>query len=140
MGTGVVAGPDRFARGFSGGAFLVIGACFSVGGGACPGRVIGGRQTMKQFCGGGAGLRTDGDEDDGPEGVVDDVEELDWLLLEELDALRFASGIGLVGITPVAYAPAQPSTLATYSIERLYRRTAATRVPSAMMSATPAQR
>lgn len=76
---------------------------------------------MKQSCGGGPGRRVDGGAEVG--GADGELEGLDDELLgfffDVLDASRLASGTGLVGITPVAYALAQVSTLTTYSIERL---------------------
>lgn len=69
------------------------------------------------------------DGEDGRDGELDD----------ELDGGRI-SGIGVVGITPVAYAAAQASTFCAYAREWLYRMTAATLLLSAMMSDTPAHR
>lgn len=98
----MLAAPGRFGPALPAGACLIAGASFLGGGGAgWPGNNggIDGRQTMMHGCGGGLGRREveDDDEDDpdsGERGLLG--------LLELLDGLRFISGMGFVGITPVA--------------------------------------
>ena len=99
----MLAPPGLFGPAFPAGPCCTAGASLLVGGGAgWPGNSggIDGRQTMMHGGSGGLGRRVvedDDDEDDPDSGCLGLLDEL-----ELLDGLRFISGMGSVGITPVA--------------------------------------
>ena len=115
FGDGAVAAPRSGATLVGA---LVVGAGRCCGGSNCGGIRFGGRHSAPmQVSGGGVVDVLSGD--DGVEELSPGVVGFDGFFVEDLLALRFGSGIGFVGITPVAYAPAQLKTLATYSSEWL---------------------